>query len=240
MLIASRWTFRRRGLTRNGDHCLTCRGAHPLRTPFRARAVQRQVLEALECAIGASGDALGESTLVMMRPLHQSTLRSFTFPTEVDRLIAGRAVMVVLCHFAEGRTLLTDADGLYNTFLVAASRISRGNVFIALTNIPMDDEEDDGGGVEEAAVPSTPVPAARLADRAAVDDLAQMGGQRSVDELYRRGRFLTWEELPSRAQLRHLHRALAHQVPPLPELPVGILGNARRDVPQKRSFCPLL
>ena len=34
----------------------------------------------------------------------------------------------------QGRTLLTDADGLYNAFLVAAASATNGNVFVALTN----------------------------------------------------------------------------------------------------------
>ena len=88
--------------------------------PPRARARAR-VLDALERTIDShGGDAPGEKTLLIMRQLQHSSLRTFSFPSEVDRAAAGRAVMVVLCHFAEGRTLLTDADGLYNQFLLAA------------------------------------------------------------------------------------------------------------------------
>lgn len=47
--------------------------------------------------------------------------------------LADQVNMIVLCHFAEGRVLLTDQDGLYNSFLVAAASAVQGNVFVVVT-----------------------------------------------------------------------------------------------------------
>ena len=157
---------------------------HPLDLADRAALRDAQVLDALERTIDSNGgDAPGEKTLLMMRQLQHSSLRTFSFPSEVDRAAAGRAVMVVLCHFAEGRTLLTDADGLYNAFLLAASRISRGNVFIALTNVPTaaNDAADIEGNPAGGGDADEPWGGVVLADQAAVDDLAHAGGQLSIE-----------------------------------------------------------
>lgn len=36
----------------------------------------------------------------------------------------GRGRLILLCHYNEGRVLLTDEDGMYNDFITEACRVS--------------------------------------------------------------------------------------------------------------------
>lgn len=113
--------------------------------------------------------------------------------------------IIVLCHFFDGRTLLTDADGMYNAFLGAAQAASDGNVFVALTGVS----------------------GTRDADQLARDDVVDQlvgAGQASIAQIHRVQRFLTWDDRPSTAQIDHVGRG---DVPPLHLL----LGNQRSKPP---------
>ncbi|CAM9532992.1 unnamed protein product, partial [Heterosigma akashiwo] len=143
-------------------------------------------------------------------------LRDFAFPPSVTE---GGVDLVLLVHFAEGRTLLTDADGLYNSFIYKACEVSGGNVFIALAGI------------------DTPSPA--LANEEAVADLAGNGGQSAVVELELSRRFLTWGDKPSDAQIEHLKKGADFEIEPL-VLPQGIRQYAVTISRGTRFFCLIL
>ncbi len=115
--------------------------------------------------------------------------------------------MVVLCHYAEGRVLLTDQDGLYNSFIDEAVRATSGNVFVVLTGVPTS--------------------AAVLADDEAVADLVEDGGQQSVSALKAAGRFITCDSLPSELQIAQLKQGLEGSLPPL-ETPPGVAERAAK------------
>ena len=104
---------------------------------------------------------------------------------------------VILCHMFDGRTLLTDRDGLYNSFLLAAADASRGDVFLALTGLT-------------SATHSI-----------ASDDIVLKlvnDGQVSVQHFHAAQRFLTWADRgPSPAQID----LVAHPPPPLDLLPIA-------------------
>ena len=93
--------------------------------------------------------------------------------------------LAILCHSAgedSSRTLLVDADGTYNSFLLDAIAATRGNVAIAL-----------------------------LAP-GATGDLAEelvAAGQRSVAEFYDRGRFVSWRPSDRAAEADALRRLSA-------------------------------
>mmetsp|Transcript_7933 Transcript_7933/g.32774 ORF Transcript_7933/g.32774 Transcript_7933/m.32774 type:complete len:170 (-) Transcript_7933:118-627(-) len=114
---------------------------------------------------------------------------------------------VLLCHFVDGRTLLTDADGLYNAFLVAAAEAARGDVVIAVTGVP------NGTGA--------------LADATVIDQLVDYG-QTSLRSFYEARRFLVWDDAPSADQVDHVllrSRRLAPVGGAVP-LPDGIRRHA--------------
>ena len=115
--------------------------------------------------------------------------------------------MVVLCHYAEGRVLLTDQDGLYNSFIAEAVRATGGNFFLVLTGVP--------------------TPITDLADDGAVQDLVNYGGQQSVQDLIAAGRFMTCETTPSAVQIARLKEGLRGALPPL-QTPRGVAAFAAR------------
>ena len=135
-------------------------------------------------------------------------LRLVTLPDSCLILAEGQSSdMVVLCHYAEGRVLLTDQDGLYNSFLDEAVRATSGNVFVVLTGVPTS--------------------AHLLSDGGAVAELVEAGGQRSVSDLNSAGRFLTCDELPSALQIAQLKQGLEGQLPPL-QTPPGVVEGAAK------------
>ena len=116
----------------------------------------------------------------------------------------GRSDLVVLCHYNEGRLLLTDRDGLYNDLLCSAARASGGNVVVVLTGVKTE--------------------AGALASAGLLEGLVGEGAQASVGAIAAQGRLLTWERKPSSAQLEQLRRALAGELPPL-SVPEGLLRH---------------
>lgn len=136
----------------------------------------------------------GGPATVDVRGLQLGQLRSFRDALDT------RQGMVVLCHYAEGRTLLTNTDGLYNSFLVAASNSCAGNIIVLLTGIPTPDNV--------------------LADSDAVDDLVESGGQTFVQFMVDAERFLTCDEAPSAFQLQHMVEAYKGVLEPLDVTPL--------------------
>uniref|UniRef100_A0A7S2SN66 Uncharacterized protein n=1 Tax=Rhizochromulina marina TaxID=1034831 RepID=A0A7S2SN66_9STRA len=153
----------------------------------------RGVAEALERSTGCGA---------VVRPLRLKEVRHFRFPRDTDTPDA-----IILCHFAEGRTLLTDTDGLYNAFLSQAVPMVHGNVFLALTNI------------------STPPEV--LANSEVVAELVHQGGQGSIGSIHSARRFLTFQDEPAELQLQHIASSLAHEAPVAPlSVPSGIETHA--------------
>jgi len=144
--------------------------------------------------------------------LRREGLRHFAF----DDVVVDRRPVILLCHFCEGRTLLTDTDGLYNAFLLEALRVSDGQVFVGLS------------GLEKAA-------AGELAAEAVVDELVATG-QTSVEALDVSRRLMTWDTTPSQFQLAHLD---AWRSLPSLEPPPG-LAAAKHPRRTKGLLCPLL
>uniref|UniRef100_A0A7S3JRP1 Uncharacterized protein n=1 Tax=Aureoumbra lagunensis TaxID=44058 RepID=A0A7S3JRP1_9STRA len=113
--------------------------------------------------------------------------------------------VILLCHYFDGRTLLTDNDGLYNTFLVEAVAATGGYVFVALTGVPADD---------------------RLARLDLINQLTH-DGQTSISELHRQKRFFTWDSFPSKAQVNIIVSAAKDEKEQCPlQLPISIKEHA--------------
>jgi len=130
-------------------------------------------------------------------PLERNQLRAFTFGD------LNNANMIILCHYNEGRVLLTDKDGLYNDFLQEAIKMTSGNVFLALSGV-----HTDG-----------------LANLETVNALTNSGEQQSIHEIYDCGRFLTWYEEPTAQHVSQILLAIKGEVP-LISIPAGILSNS--------------
>ena len=129
--------------------------------------------------------------------LEQQELRSYhSRPGKMHNELA------CLCHYAEGRTLLLDTDGLYNSFLETTVTLYEGNVFLILCGIDS-------------------TPASTLCDMDAVSDLIE-GGQVSVAALCDAGRFFTCSEFLNEAQLRQLKRGLRGELQPF-TTPPGVI-----------------
>jgi len=156
------------------------------------------------------------AVVVLSLILDHSNLRDFKFQSNITE---GGIDLVVLIHYAEGRTLLTDADGLYNNFLYKACEISGGNIFIALAGI--ETEESD------------------LSNDEAVQDLVGNGGQSSVVDINLSMRFMSWDEAPSEMQLYHLKKGIDFEIEPL-VLPQGIRQYAVSISRTTRFFCLIL
>eukprot|EP00638_Chattonella_subsalsa_P010376 CAMPEP_0117746696 /NCGR_PEP_ID=MMETSP0947-20121206/8093_1 /TAXON_ID=44440 /ORGANISM="Chattonella subsalsa, Strain CCMP2191" /LENGTH=135 /DNA_ID=CAMNT_0005564055 /DNA_START=157 /DNA_END=561 /DNA_ORIENTATION=- len=107
--------------------------------------------------------AEGYNIIVNSQALQRSQLKGCKLGPPVN--------MIVLCHFNEGRVLLTDKDGLYNDFIKEAVNISSGNVFIALSGV-----QTEGA----------------LANSETVQALVNHGNQESMEAIHSHGRFLTW------------------------------------------------
>lgn len=151
-------------------------------------------------------DTLSAAWPTKVRLLELRSLRQFAFDESIT------AKVVLLCHLCEGRTILTDADGLYNAFLVEAVKLAEGRVYVGLTGL---------AGTQD------------LADRRVVDELVA-SGQDSIQAFHTARRLMTWDVAPSPSQLDHL---LSYdQLPPL-NLPPGVLANATQ---RRSSFCPIL
>ncbi|CAM9957462.1 unnamed protein product, partial [Heterosigma akashiwo] len=58
----------------------------------------------------------GFNIVVNSKPLQRSQLKTCK--------LGGPVSMIVLCHYNEGRVLLTDADGLYNDFIKEAVNVA--------------------------------------------------------------------------------------------------------------------
>ena len=164
-------------------------------------------------------EAMSDRFVARLVELRRDALRHFLFEPN----LADRAPVILLCHLCEGRTTLTDADGLYNSFLVAAARAG-GRVYLGLTGL---------AGHHSG-----------LADDAVVDELVQ-SGQRAIHDIHASRRLLTWNETPTSRQIAHLARFA--DLPPF-RPPPGVLAHAARDKPQqqqqqqqqRRAFCTIL
>jgi hypothetical protein len=140
--------------------------------------------------------------------LEQQELRSYR--AQPATLLGGLAC---LCHYAEGRTLLLDTDGLYNPFLETTINLYDGNVFCILS------------GVDNT-------PADALCEIGAVSDLIE-GGQISIAALCDAGRFFTCSESLNQAQLRQLERGLRRELQPL-STPPGVVNCSSRARPRSK------
>mmetsp|Transcript_5333 Transcript_5333/g.17509 ORF Transcript_5333/g.17509 Transcript_5333/m.17509 type:complete len:210 (-) Transcript_5333:33-662(-) len=123
---------------------------------------------------------------------------------------------VVVCHLFDGRTLLTDRDGLYNALLAAATRASRGNVFVALAGV-------DGTARHE------------IASDDIVRQLADDGGQVSIRAFHRHRRFLTWSDEPSDRQVAHVAGQGEEWVAPIVDLPPSLRAEGASSSNATRS-----
>lgn len=140
--------------------------------------------------------------------LEQQELRDYR-----NRSGRARNTLACLCHYAEGRTLLLDNDGLYNSFLESTVTLYEGNVFLILSGID-----------------STPANA--MYDVDAVSDLIE-GGQVSVAALCDAGRFFTCNEFLNEVQLRQLERGLSGELPPF-ATPPGVMKFSASARPKAR------
>lgn len=148
--------------------------------------------------------------------LPRESLRLFVF--EKAHLPSSRQerAVILLCHLCEGRTILTDADGLYNAFLVEALKQSQGQVFLGLTGL-------------SCACEST------LADERVVAELVEKG-QAAIKLIHASQRLMTWNDKPSRYQIAHLEK----QLPPL-KAPSSVLAEVKdASKPRRKAFCPIL
>uniref|UniRef100_A0A7S2XXL6 Uncharacterized protein n=1 Tax=Fibrocapsa japonica TaxID=94617 RepID=A0A7S2XXL6_9STRA len=157
-----------------------------------------------------NGIACGEKKLVLnSNPLSRTMLK--------DMVLCSGPDMIILCHYNEGRLLLTDQDGLYNNFIKEAVKATGGNVFLVVTGL------SSSGGV--------------LADKRVVSSLVS-NGQSSIQYIDSARRLLTWDGAPSRDQLEHLQLAVRGKVDPL-ETPETILRHCfAKKV--KAFYCVLL
>ncbi|CAN0011161.1 unnamed protein product, partial [Ectocarpus fasciculatus] len=146
---------------------------------------QKRVAKALR-------QALGEDVEVSCPPpLLRSELKGIKL--REDGRDGGR--LILLCHYNEGRVLLTDEDGMYNDFILEACRVTGGNVFVALAPVSTS--------------------AASLANETLVTALAYSGGQQGLLSIHMQKRFLTWNKAPSEAQVECLRAALDGTMEPL-------------------------
>jgi hypothetical protein len=120
-----------------------------------------------------------------------------------------------LVHYAEGRTLLLDADGLYNAFLATTISRYNGNVFFILSGI-------------DCATPRN-----ALCNIDTVGDLIE-GGQVSIAALCDAGRFFTCSESLNDTQLHQLSNGLTNKLQPL-SLPHGVLNWSASKTQAKSS-----
>ncbi|CAM9196191.1 unnamed protein product [Choristocarpus tenellus] len=130
-----------------------------------------------------------------------------------------RPGMIVLCHYNEGRVLLTDQDGMYNDFILEACRVTGGNVFVALSPV------------------STSITA--LANERLVTALAYSGGQQGLLSIHIQRRFLTWVKTPSETQLQLLSMAMRGEASAL-VVPASVLEYSGQRRWTTLSFCSVL
>jgi hypothetical protein len=90
---------------------------------------------------------------------------------------------------------------------------------VVLTGVKAQDQSDD------------------LADKRVVDDLAQGGGQASVELMHSQARFITWNTKPSPAQQQHLSRLARRDLVAM-DLPQSLLQHCTAKA--RRSLCILL
>lgn len=148
--------------------------------------------------------------------LPRESLRFFVFDKVHLPSYRQERAVILLCHLCEGRTILTDADGLYNAFLVEALKQSQGQVFLGLTGL-------------SAAHEST------LADERIVAELVDKG-QAAIKLIHASQRLMTWDNKPSRYQIAHLEK----QLPPF-SAPSSVLAAVKdASKPRRKAFCPIL
>mmetsp|Transcript_25118 Transcript_25118/g.77513 ORF Transcript_25118/g.77513 Transcript_25118/m.77513 type:complete len:182 (-) Transcript_25118:636-1181(-) len=164
-------------------------------------------------AIDLLRERCGQSQRVRVVRLEPNVLRRFSEFQVDDR----SDVRAVVCHLFDGRTLLTDTDGLYNALLVAAAKSTGGNVFLALAGV---------GASGQLA--SDDIVAQLVAE-----------GQASLSQLHAARRFLTWDDAPSPSQLAHL---ADYDAAPLLDPPASMRLHAAGTSPQSRPLlrCTLL
>lgn len=164
----------------------------------------------------------GDNCEVLARPLARSKLKGLCLD---DGPEGGppRYDLCIVVHYNEGRALLLDRDGLYNDFIHEAFRVSRGNVFVVLSNANTENET-------------------ALASPRVVSALSDGGGQQSVMAFHGSRRFLTWLKTPTDYQLSHFRLALEGGVATLGAIPEGVrlhsVAAARQQ--QRQLFCVLL
>ncbi|CAM9903879.1 unnamed protein product [Scytosiphon promiscuus] len=170
---------------------------------------QRRVVKALR-------KALGEDVEVSSPP---PLLRSDLKGIKLRRSPGDGARLILLCHYNEGRVLLTDEDGMYNDFIMEACRVTGGNVFVALAPVA--------------------TPATALANETLVTALAYSGGQRGLLSIHMQKRFLTWRKAPSEGQVECLRAALNGGMEPL-SVPESVLEHSEGSKTIGVSFCNIL
>jgi len=193
-----------------------------IRSPYRilvcsldADECEKIKLKIEEMLPATALQGIQRALVVISLHLDYGGLRDFTFNNNIKE---GGIDLVLLIHYAEGRTLLTDADGLYNSFLYKACEVSGGNIFIVLTGIP----------TEEG-----------LSNIEAVEDIVGNGGQSSVVDINMNMRFMTWEEEPSQTQIDHIKLGADFGIAPL-NLPQGVRQYAISVGRSARFFCSIL
>uniref|UniRef100_A0A7R9UAW8 Uncharacterized protein n=1 Tax=Pinguiococcus pyrenoidosus TaxID=172671 RepID=A0A7R9UAW8_9STRA len=129
------------------------------------------------------------------------------------------ASLVILCHYNEGRVLITDRDGMYNDFLVVASKNAGGNVLLVVSGVDTSDGE--------------------LANTSFVDSLVWEGAQNAVGEIHTQRRLLTWNGSPSSFHKEHILKAVQGQLEPL-QLPHSVLEHSSLAQPKKGFLCAIL
>ncbi|CAM9527215.1 unnamed protein product [Ectocarpus fasciculatus] len=170
---------------------------------------QKRVAKALR-------QALGEDVEVSCPPpLLRSELKGIKL--REDGRDGGR--LILLCHYNEGRVLLTDEDGMYNDFILEACRVTGGNVFVALAPVSTS--------------------AASLANETLVTALAYSGGQQGLLSIHMQKRFLTWNKAPSEAQVECLRAALDGAMEPL-SVPESVLEHSEGRQGGRISLCNIL
>ena len=110
--------------------------------------------------------------------------------------------VVIIVHFVEGRTLLTDADGLYNGALVSCAAATKGNVFLCLSGVPPPEPISDSAPETTTHAKNETSSIAEADERGnrshlVHDDVFEelvAGGQTSLAALKSMGRLLGWPQ----------------------------------------------
>ncbi|CAM9407755.1 unnamed protein product [Discosporangium mesarthrocarpum] len=181
--------------------------------PFAVHVYSLDGKERKRVARSLQGRFGGVGMIAIPRALLRTELKGIKLGNE------DRPGMIVLCHYNEGRVLLTDQDGMYNDFILEACRVTGGNVFVALAPV-----------TTSATV---------LANERLVTALAYTGGQQGLLSIHLQQRFLTWGKTPNETQLQIMLKAMRGEIAAL-EVPASVLEYSGQRRWTSTSFCNLL